>query len=99
MQVKTINSQTLKQWLQSQECVLVDVREPFEYALENISQATLIPLANLRKDLLPEHKGKKIVIHCRSGKRSHTACEMLLAEDSSLDVYNLKGGILAWSNK
>lgn len=96
MQVKTVNSQTLRQWLATGECVLVDVREPFEYATDNIPQATLIPLANLQKNVLPEHKGKKIVIHCRSGKRSHTACERLLAEDSSLDVYNLEGGILAW---
>ncbi len=39
---------------------------------------------------------KKLVIHCRSGMRSASACKRLLSENPNLEIYNLKGGILAW---
>ena len=76
---------------------MVDVREPAEYADENISEATLIPLATVTINALPAvNNGRKLVLHCRSGKRSQFACEQLLQEDASLEIYNLEGGILAW---
>lgn len=96
MTLKTIDATTLKQWLDTQEAVLVDVREPAEYAAENIQGAALLPLAGICKSTLPECAGKKLVIHCRKGGRGGSACEKLLAEDPTLDIYNLEGGIDAW---
>ena len=97
MDIKTIDSATLKRWLDNNEAVLVDVREPAENQAESIAGATLLPLANVSKQTLPETYGKKLVIHCRSGKRSSNACEKLLAEDPNLEIYNLEGGISAWA--
>jgi rhodanese-related sulfurtransferase len=96
MTLKTIDANTLKQWLEKREAVLVDVREPAEYAAENIQGATLLPLGSIRKSSLPDCLGKKLVIHCRKGGRGGSACEKLLAEDPNLDIYNLEGGIEAW---
>ncbi len=96
MTIKTIDAKTLKTWLANDEAVLIDVREPEEYKQQNIKEATLIPLSNVCTKLLPNRAGKKLVIHCRSGKRSMIACEKLCAENPQLEVYNLKGGILAW---
>ena len=45
----------------------------------------------------PVVAGKKLVIHCKAGKRGGMACEKLLAEDHNLEVYNLEGGISAWT--
>ncbi len=98
MPIKTIDSGILKRWLDKNEVVLIDVREPEEYALENISAAKLIPLNTISTSKLPDIQGKKIVIHCRSGKRSLAACEKLLSEDNTLELYNLDGGILSWGN-
>jgi rhodanese-related sulfurtransferase len=97
MPLKTIDANTLKSWMDKGEAVLVDVREPAEHQAENISGATLLPLSSITKSALPEIGAKKLVIHCRSGKRGGTACEKLLAEDPSLEIYNLEGGIGAWA--
>lgn len=43
-------------------------------------------------------RDKKLVIHCRSGKRSEMACERLLEENPDLEIYNLEGGIMAWAS-
>lgn len=96
MTFKNIDATTLKQWMDKGEVMLVDVREPAEHASENIPGATLVPLGTVCKSKVPETHGKKLVIHCRSGKRGGTACEKLLAEDPNLEVYNLEGGIMAW---
>jgi rhodanese-related sulfurtransferase len=97
MPIKTIDANTLKSWMDRGEAVLLDVREPGEYQAENIPGATLMPLATVSQATLPNYAGKKLVIHCRSGKRGGTACEKLLAEDPDLEIYNLEGGISAWT--
>jgi len=97
MALKSIDAKKLKIWLDNNEAVLVDVREPAEHAAENIKGATLLPLGSVSKSALPPCVGKKLVIHCRKGGRGSSACEKLLAEDPSLDIYNLEGGIEAWN--
>lgn len=96
MPIKNIDAKTLKKWLENNEAVVVDVREPAEYAAENIVGAALVPLATICKKALPQCKNKKLVIHCRSGGRSKRACEKLLTEDANLEIYNLEGGISSW---
>ena len=98
MEVKTIDAETLKNWLDKGEAVLVDVREPGEYKANNIPGAKLIPLGDITNRNLPDAKGKKIVIHCQAGKRGGKACEKLLAEHPNLEIYNLEGGISSWAN-
>lgn len=96
MAIRTVDAKTLKCWMESGEAVVVDVREPAEHAAEKIQGTTLLPLTLLNKALLPEINGKKLVIHCHSGKRGANACTQLLAEDPDMEVYNLEGGITAW---
>ena len=95
--MKNIDSLTLKKWLENGEAVLLDVREPAENQASKINGSHLLPLAQVTKNSLPKHEGKKLVIHCHSGKRSQSACAKLLAEDANLEIYNLEGGILAWN--
>ncbi|MDE3016187.1 MAG: rhodanese-like domain-containing protein [Pseudomonadota bacterium] len=96
MPIKTIDAKTLRHWLDKGEAVLVDVREPAEYAQEHIPGATLVPLAGVCMRTLPGSAGKKLVIHCKAGMRGRTACERLLTESPGLEVYNLEGGISVW---
>ncbi len=95
MSYKTIDTTTLKNWLESGDAVLVDVREQVEYDEVNIPDATLIPLGGISCDQLPSSE-KKIVIHCLKGGRGQKACEALSSENSELELYNLEGGITAW---
>ena len=96
MTVKNIDAKTLKKWLENNEAIVVDVREPAEHDAEKISGSNLLPLAKVCKSSLPKYD-KKLVLHCRSGKRSASACQKLIGEDSNLEIYNLEGGISAWS--
>lgn len=82
-----------------EEATMLDVRENSEVSEGLILGATHIPLGALKKRLgeLDKLKGKPIIVGCRSGHRSATACGQLRKEGFET-VYNLKGGILAWQN-
>jgi len=78
--------------------VLLDVREPHEYKICNIPAAQLIPLGEVPQRLHELDKSADIVIHCKSGMRSAKACG-ILKQAGFQHVRNMKGGILAWSDK
>ncbi|MCX7337925.1 MAG: rhodanese-like domain-containing protein [Alphaproteobacteria bacterium] len=94
--IKQIDPHSVRKWLESNAAVLIDVRELAEYNAERIPGSHHIPLSQISMTNLPSIKGRKIVIHCHSGKRSYSACEKLLDDDPMLEVCNLAGGILAW---
>jgi rhodanese-related sulfurtransferase len=98
MPITEIDAKTLKSWIDSGDAMVVDVREPAEFASQKIEGATLLPLGKCCKATLPDTHGKKLVIHCRSGGRGASACQKLLQEDPSLEIYHLKGGISAWES-
>jgi len=78
--------------------VLLDVREPHEYQICNIPFAKLIPLGELPKRVNERSSADEIVAHCKSGMRSAKAVEFL-KQAGFKKVKNMKGGILAWSDK
>ena len=80
MAIQSVDAKTLNNWLEHNEAVLVDVREPAEFASESIPGATLVPLSTVKISTLPPHEGKKLVIYCRKGGRGGSACQKLLAE-------------------
>jgi adenylyltransferase/sulfurtransferase len=77
---------------------LVDVREPFEYEIARIDGAKLVPLGEITERLDELKREKPIVVHCHSGMRSAQAVQ-LLQERGFANVYNLEGGIDAWSDQ
>jgi rhodanese-related sulfurtransferase len=80
--------------LASGEILLVDVREPNEYAFERIHGALLYPLSTFDAQAVPA-EGRRLVVHCAAGKRSMMAAEKLLAGGHAV-VGNLEGGLAAW---
>jgi rhodanese-related sulfurtransferase len=97
--MKEVTVQELKAMLDSGEDIqLVDVREPQEYQEANI-KGKLIPLANVPQNVNRFATDKKVIIHCRSGKRSGDAITYLETNFGHRNLYNLKGGILAWKNE
>ena len=77
--------------------VLVDVREPEEYAICRIPGSKLIPRATLPERLHELSSADEIVVHCRSGVRSGGAVEFM-KQAGYRKVKNLVGGILRWSD-
>jgi adenylyltransferase/sulfurtransferase len=78
--------------------VLIDVREPHEYQICRIPYAKLIPLGDLPKRVNELDSADEIVAHCKSGMRSAKAVDFL-KQAGFRKVRNMKGGILAWSDK
>ena len=81
-----------------EDFVLIDVREPHEYRIACIPGARLIPLGEVARRLAELDPEADIVIHCKSGMRSARACDILRAAGFRR-VRNMKGGILAWSDR
>ncbi len=75
---------------------ILDVREPHEYQICNLD-GHLIPLGELPRRVNELDSSREIVAHCRSGKRSAEAVEFL-QKAGFRKIWNLKGGILAWSD-
>jgi rhodanese-related sulfurtransferase len=79
---------------------LIDCREPDEYAEFNIG-GKLVPLGkitSMQADELDDLKEEEVIVHCRSGKRSVTACLFLEAVGFKNTV-NVVGGVLDWQAK
>lgn len=81
------------------DALLLDVREANEVAQGKIKGCKHIPLSNFKQRMneLEEDKERKIIIYCRSGNRSGQASAMLCKQQYS-QVYNLKGGVMAWQS-
>lgn len=72
--------------------LLLDVREPAEWAAGHAAEATLVPLGSLGPDSVAP--GMRVVTVCRSGARSMKAAQALAG--AGYDVVNLAGGMTAW---
>lgn len=97
--VPEITVQEYKSLLESGEDVqLIDVREPYEVEIAEMG-GELIPLKTVADNADKISRDKKVVVHCRSGKRSADAIKELQEKYGFDNLYNLKGGILAWSEE
>ena len=97
--VKEITVKELKTLMDAQEDFqLIDVREPREATIASIG-AELIPMGQIPAQTDRIARDKKVVIHCRSGKRSADIIRYLEQYHGYDNLYNLKGGILAWSDE
>jgi rhodanese-related sulfurtransferase len=76
--------------------VLLDVREPWEIALAALPGATAIPLNEIPGRLKELDADREIIVMCKVGARSQMAADFLLASGFTR-VFNLQGGIDAWS--
>jgi adenylyltransferase/sulfurtransferase len=97
--VPEIDVHQLRNWQDSgKDFQLIDVRESFEYDIAHLG-GLLIPLGSVAQDAHKIDKERDVVIHCRSGKRSADAIRLLQELHGYNNLYNLKGGILAWAEE
>jgi rhodanese-related sulfurtransferase len=93
--LQVISPKDLKNELEKQAVVLVDVRELSEHAGEHIPGAILVPLSSFDPQKLPEIGNKQLVLYCQSSNRSSQAGQKLLAAGLK-NVMHLQGGLNAW---
>lgn len=97
--VPEISVQQLDEWRKDgRDFKLIDVREPHEYEIAHLD-GELIPLDTVTEAVDQIPKDKEVVVHCRSGARSANAIRQLRDQYGYNNLYNLKGGILAWAKE
>ncbi|AKB59398.1 rhodanese-like domain-containing protein [Methanosarcina barkeri] len=105
--IENVSVQEAKEMIETGDVFVLDVRTPDEFNSSHIKGATLIPLSNafgsnlssdsLLKARIDEVPKEKILVYCRTGRRSDTAGKMLVNAGYS-QVYNMVGGIIAWTD-
>ncbi len=97
--MKEITVQQLKQLIESKEDFqLIDVREEHETEICTLN-GELIPMGTVVENIDKFSHDKKVVMHCRSGVRSGNVIAFLETNHGFDNLYNLKGGILAWAKE
>ncbi len=97
--MKEITVQELKQLKDSKaDFQLIDVRELHEYELCNLD-GELIPQAEIPHNVDKISRTKQVILQCRSGGRSGNMINWLEKNHGFTNLYNLKGGILAWADQ
>jgi len=95
--VQGVDVKQAQSMVNNQGALLLDVREPAEYAAIHAPNAKLIPLGEvgLRLKEIEAYKDKPVAVICRSGRRSAKAVA-LLQEAGFTQASNVQGGIQAW---
>ena len=97
--MKEISVQELKSKMDNgADFQLIDVREQNERDFTNIG-GDHISMGSIMQNLEKIEQGKDVVIYCRSGSRSGQVVNFLEANHGFPNLYNLKGGILAWADE
>jgi rhodanese-related sulfurtransferase len=96
--ISEVDASEAAELISRKQAVVVDVRTSAEYAAGRIPRATHVPLRMLPQHLsgLQKYKKQPIIVSCRTGRRSVSACTYL-TENGFEEVYNLKGGLRAWA--
>ena len=94
--IPQVDAEQLRQRMKKEKLFILDVREAYEHQSQKIPGSKLIPLGELPQRLseLEKYRSKEIVVYCRSGSRSTSACKFL--QGQGFNVVNLTGGILRW---
>ncbi len=99
MDMKEITVDELKKLKDSgEDFQLIDVREDYEIEICHID-GERIPLSEVPHSVDKISRVKKVIIHCRSGSRSGNTVKWLEKNHHFENLYNLKGGILAWADQ
>ena len=96
MRIVDIGLDEVKRGIEDGSMLLVDVREPHEFAAGHIPKSISHPLSTFDPAALPLTEGKRIVFSCAAGVRSVRAIEF--AQAAGLDLReHFAGGFKAWS--
>ena len=92
-----VDPQAATAMMNHKEASVFDVRSAADFAAGHIVNAVNIPMNGFKNQMavMNKYKGKPIIVNCKSGAQSAAACQILRKEGFT-EVYNLKGGIMAW---
>ena len=89
----------IQSWIENKTAYLIDVREDYELAQGQIPHTNLhMPLSRFDPEKIPSNSAEKLVFICAQGVRSLQVGQYLLDNDFITEAYNLKDGLVGWSN-
>jgi len=93
----SLNPAAAVQLMNTEDVVVLDVREPSETAVGKISGAVQIPVGAVATRIgeLEKHKDKTLLVYCKTGARTGAACKNL-SKNGFEKLYTLNGGLVAW---
>ncbi|MEC7797859.1 MAG: rhodanese-like domain-containing protein [Pseudomonadota bacterium] len=94
---REIGPAELKALLDQGQALVIDVREPGEFAAEHIAGAVNLPLSSFDPARLPAANGKTVILQCAGGKRSGMALDRCAEAQAAIDTH-LAGGLGAWKS-
>ncbi len=98
--IKEVDHVAALQLINHKNAAVLDVREESEFKDGHLLNAKLIPLGKLKERIgeLEKYRNKPLVVVCRSGNRSGSACAML-GKMGFDNAYNLVGGVINWQKQ
>lgn len=98
MTMNYTSPEQVKQQIEKQAAIILDIREEYEYEICSIASIK-IPMAEVTVRVNELPSDKNVVVMCKSGKRAEAVANMLITEQSMTNVSIMEGGILAWIDK
>jgi len=98
MKINEVSNEDLKQIMDNENIVLLDVREVDEYTEAHIPDAILIPLGQLESRYDELDKERNVFVICHSGGRSKMACQ-ILQHYGFQNVANVVPGMISWDGE
>ncbi|MFP4063093.1 MAG: rhodanese-like domain-containing protein [Halochromatium sp.] len=95
----SVDPNTATLMINQRDAAVIDVRPAADFAKGHIINAVNVPINGFKKQTgaLTRFKDGPVIVNCRSGSQSQAACH-LLRKAGFNEVYNLRGGILAWES-
>jgi rhodanese-related sulfurtransferase len=99
-----VDPRQIQAWLDAGVCLLVDVREPDEFGREHVEQARNLPLSRFDPSQIRPERDQRVVLMCRSGRRSGDALHRCLSGNQAAGarspgaLVSMAGGIEAWKS-
>ena len=94
---REIGTDELAQMLSDGTALVVDVREPEEFADGHVPGAVNLPLSSFDPAAVPHPAGRTVVLNCLGGKRSGMALDQCAVAQAAIDTH-LAGGFKAWAD-
>lgn len=98
--IREVDSTGALQLINHKNAIVLDVREDSEFKAGHLLNSKWIPLGKLKDRIgeLEKYRDQPVVVVCRSGNRSGTACS-ILGKEGFLQAYNLAGGVVDWQKR
>lgn len=91
--VEQVPAHGWRSWVEANRARLIDIREPFEWAMGTLPEAETISLGSLAQQAHALDKSQPLLLVCRSGARSNQAAHALTR--AGFKAANLSGGMIA----